>query len=56
VKSPRDAETESLRDMFAVVALHALLQAEDYQGLPADMTCKDAYVFADEMIKARGEK
>lgn len=51
-----DAETELLRDMFAVVALHALLQAEDYQRIPADMTCQDAYLYADAMMQARNKK
>ena len=56
MKSPRDAETESLRDTFAAVALHALLQSEDYQRHPANVTCQDAYLYADEMLKARGKK
>lgn len=38
-------------EVYAAVALYALMQREGYQGVPASITCADAVHYAKELHK-----
>ena len=51
---PVDAHT--LRDQIAIAAMQSLLLRPDYKNAPCEAITQSAYIYADEMLAARGIK
>jgi len=45
----------SLRDLFATQALTGLLATKNYSIYSCDLAAEHSYIYADAMLKARGE-